>query len=98
MIARIVDLQIEPSEFEKARQLIEDVAPKVKTFKGCSYLELNFDIHKKGHVQTYSRWISEDALNQYRNSDTFLSFWKSVKPLFARPASAWSFKSHKIEV
>lgn len=98
MIARIVDLQINPSEFDKARQLIEKVAPKVRSFAGCTYLELNFDIHKKGHVQTYSRWTSEEALNTYRSSDTFLDFWKTVKPLFARPASAWSFLSHKIDV
>lgn len=98
MIARIVDLQINPSEFERARILIEEVAPKVRSFEGCTYLELNFDIHKKGHVQTYSRWTSEAALNLYRNSDTFLTFWKSIKPLFARPASAWSFQSHKIEI
>jgi quinol monooxygenase YgiN len=52
MIARIVDLQINPSEFDRARQLIEEVAPKVRSFAGCTYLELNFDIHKKGHVQT----------------------------------------------
>jgi len=98
MIVRIVDLQIEQSEFELAQQLIEEVAPKVRSFEGCSYLELNYDLHKKGHIQTYSRWASEKDLNYYRDSDTFLSFWKKVKPLFARPASAWSFQTRQIDL
>jgi len=96
MITRIVDLKFNPSDSDRARQLIEEVAPKVRRFSGCHYLELNFDIHKKDHVQTYSRWTSEESLNIYRDSDTFLNFWKSIKPLFARPASAWSFQSSEI--
>jgi len=98
MIVRIVDLQIQLSEFLKARELIEEVAPKVRDFEGCFYLELNYDIHRKGHVQTYSRWSSEEALNKYRGSEVFIDFWKSVKPLFARQASAWSFQTHVIDV
>lgn len=98
MIIRVVDLQIQPEAFVKAKSLLDEVAPKVRGFEGCLHLELNFDIHRKGHIQTYSKWVSEEALNVYRNSEVFIIFWKSIKPLFLRPASAWSFKSQEIEL
>ena len=98
MIIRIVDLQIQERHIERAKELISEVAPKVRAFNGCLYLELNYDLHKLGHVQTYSRWISEDHLNEYRDSDVFLSFWKNLKPLFEIPARAWSFESREITI
>lgn len=98
MIIRIVDLQIHPDQIEKAKELLMEVAPKVRNFNGCHYLELLFDIHKSGHVQTYSKWSAEKDLNSYRDSELFIKFWKSIKPLFERPAQAWSFEPGKVLV
>ena len=90
MIARFVDLQIKPEHLDRAKVLLEEVAPKVRAMKGCNFLEILTDIHQIGHFTTYSYWDSEDDLNQYRDSETFKSFWDEIKPLFEQSARAWS--------
>jgi quinol monooxygenase YgiN len=40
---------------------------------------------------THSHWKSEEALEQYRNSDLFQSTWSTVKPLFAARPEAHSY-------
>lgn len=90
MIVRIVELQIQPEKMPEAQVLLEEVAPKVRAMPGCNYLEILADVHKHGHVTTYSYWDSEADLNTYRDSEVFISFWKSVKTMFAEKARAWS--------
>ncbi len=90
MITRIVELQIQAEQIGAAKKLLEDVAPKVRNMPGCRRLEIMFDIHRKGRVTTYSYWESETNLNEYRDSDVFLVFWKAIKPMFSEKARAWS--------
>ncbi len=43
---------------------------------------------------TYSRWQSEAALNQYRDSELFKSVWSFTKALFFRKASGIQLKKN----
>jgi heme-degrading monooxygenase HmoA len=43
---------------------------------------------------TYSIWDSEEALNNYRDSELFGELWPKIKPWFAAKAEAWSVKTH----
>jgi quinol monooxygenase YgiN len=90
MIIRIVELSIEPGRLDDAKQLLKEVAPKVRAMKGCSFLEILNDIHDTSHFTTYSYWDSEADLNAYRDSETFMKFWRAIKPHFKAKARAWS--------
>lgn len=90
MIVRIVELSLQPDKLVQSKILLEEVAPKVRAMKGCSFLEILDDIHDESRFTTYSYWDSEEDLNRYRDSETFVNFWKALKPNFKAKARAWS--------
>jgi len=90
MIVRVVELKFEKENIPFALEKLESIAPKVRAMEGCSYLEISSGIKDKGMILTYSHWTGTDALNTYRNSLTFINFWRDIKKLFAEPARAWS--------
>jgi heme-degrading monooxygenase HmoA len=68
---------------------------KIRNFPGCRHLELWQDADFKNIFMTYSFWDSEEALEQYRDSELFKSVWTYTKTLFADKPTAFSAK--KIE-
>ena len=68
---------------------------KIRNFPGCRHLELWQDADFKNIFMTYRFWDSEEALEQYRDSELFKSVWAYTKTLFADKATAFSAK--KIE-
>jgi quinol monooxygenase YgiN len=65
---------------------------KIRNFPGCRHLELWQDENFKNIFMTYSFWDSEEALEQYRDSELFKSVWAVTKPLFAEKPFAFSSK------
>lgn len=90
MIVRVVELKFEKENLQLALKKLEDIAPKVRSMEGCSFLEISSGLKDKGMILTYSYWSSSEALNDYRNSETFINFWRDIKKLFSDPARAWS--------
>ncbi|MFN2424519.1 MAG: putative quinol monooxygenase [Cryomorphaceae bacterium] len=90
MIHRFVKLKFARRDIPEIKPLFESIAPKVRGFEGCKYLEILYDVRDSGKVVTYSHWESEAHLETYRNSEVFQSFWSLVKPRFIKPAEAWS--------
>lgn len=90
MIIRVVRLNFFSEKIETAEKHLTAIAPKVRAMQGCTFLEISQDIHNPANWTTYSHWDSELDLNAYRQSDTFKTFWGEIKPLFAKPAIAWS--------
>lgn len=90
MIVRLVELTIQEENLPRAKEYLAEVAPKVRGFRGCSFLQILSDIHHPAHITTFSYWSSEEDLNAYRHSDVFKSFWGKIKPLFAASPRAWS--------
>ena len=39
---------------------------------------------------TYSYWVNEDALNNYKYSELFQGIWAVTKPMFNAKPEAWS--------
>jgi quinol monooxygenase YgiN len=64
----------------------------IRNFPGCTHLELWRDLDSENIFTTYSHWESEEALNQYRDSELFKSVWSYTKALFAEKAQAFSSK------
>jgi heme-degrading monooxygenase HmoA len=67
----------------------------IRNFPGCHHLELWEDENDATIFLTYSHWESEEALNQYRDSELFKKVWSYTKQLFA--AKPVAFSSKKIE-
>ncbi len=64
--------------------------PVICGFKGCLGVVLLKDTKSNNTFFTYSKWESEDALENYRKSQIFGSIWKKTKALFSEKAQAWS--------
>jgi heme-degrading monooxygenase HmoA len=77
---------------EEFAGIFHRVKNKIKTFRGCIFIELLQDIEDPTIFRTYSVWSSEADLERYRHSDLFKETWASVKVLFAKPAEASSMR------
>lgn len=92
MITRIVKLTIKPVHLHDFLSTYRQSQELIKNFDGCLELRLLQDKSANNIVYTFSKWRSERDLEQYRNSNTFIEIWRSVKPLFAAKAEAWSMQ------
>lgn len=90
MITRIVRMEFHPDRVDDFLKVFEANKNRIAGYPGCLRLELHRNINEPQILYTISRWISEDALNDYRASELFLSTWKQTKIHFAAPAQAWS--------
>ena len=90
MITRIVRMEFHPDRVDDFLKVFEANKNRIAGYPGCLRLELHRNISEPQTLYTISRWISEDALNDYRASELFLSTWKQTKIHFAAPAQAWS--------
>ncbi len=71
-------------------QNFEKNKTKIRAFEGCTFLELYRDKNDTSIFFTYSYWKSDEALENYRESELFKSVWSKVKPLFSIRPEAWS--------
>lgn len=95
MIIRVVRMTFQEDRVEDFLQNFEVNKEKIRNFQGCRYLELWQDAQHKNIFMTYSHWESEEALNQYRDSELFKTVWGYTKTLFA--AKPMAFSAKKIE-
>ena len=63
---------------------------KIKSSKGCNFLELYRDKTNPTIFFTYSYWESDLDLENYRNSELFKNVWSITKQLFEDKPEAWS--------
>ena len=76
--------------FLKSFELVKE---KIRTFDGCSHLELYQDKNDPAIFFTYSKWEKESDLMNYKASNLFRNVWATTKPLFRSKAQAWSVNS-----
>lgn len=92
MIIRIVRMTFQEDKVKDFRDNFEANREKIRNFPGCRYLELWQDAQHQNIFVTYSHWESEEALDQYRDSELFKSVWGYTKTLFAEKPIAFSAK------
>ncbi len=92
MLIRIVRMTFRPEAITAFLENFEANKNSIRNFPGCCHLELWEDHHSKNIFMTYSHWESEEALNQYRDSELFKSVWSFTKALFAEKPQAFSSK------
>jgi quinol monooxygenase YgiN len=90
MIYRFVKLSIQEAHRQTFIDIVKNVQPQILGFGGCTFLQLVQDLEQPSKFMTFSHWESQIALDNYRNSELFIGFWKQVKPLFSEKAEAWS--------
>ncbi|MDO1500480.1 antibiotic biosynthesis monooxygenase family protein [Winogradskyella maritima] len=96
MLVRVVKLSFKPEDIETFLANFETNKDKIRNFEGCEHLELWQDEYKSNQFFTYSHWVSEDALNNYRQSELFKNVWSKTKPLFNAKPEAWSVRQKAI--
>lgn len=94
MLIRIVKLHFQEDKIEDFLSFFETVKQKVNTFPGCNGMKLLRDLNTPEIVMTYSHWENEQALDNYRTSETFGKIWPTIKPWFAEKPEAWSVYEH----
>ena len=90
MIKRIVKMEFRPEEVENFKHLFDSNKTKIRSFEGCTHLELWQDVNAPHIFMTYSFWHSEENLNAYRASELFKDVWSQTKIKFAQKPMAWS--------
>ena len=72
------------------KAMFEERKGTIKSFRGCTHLELWQDSKQPNVFFTYSNWNSEEDLNHYRYSEFFKETWGLTKTMFKEKAQAWS--------
>lgn len=90
MIKRIVKMSFHPEKIDEFLTLFESVKNKIRSSEGCEHLELLQDQKNPSIIFTYSYWLEERYLDQYRYSNLFESTWAKTKKLFNDKPEAWS--------
>ena len=90
MITRLVKLTLQSSQVDDFISLFHSTRESIRSFPGCSGVQLFRDLQDKDIVFTYSTWDSTEALETYRKSDLFRITWEKAKKCFSKPAEAWS--------
>ena len=94
MLTRIVKITFQEEKLPEFFKHFDSVKWKVATFPGCNGMKLLQDVSNPSIVMTYSVWDSEEALNNYRDSELFGELWPKIKPWFAAKAEAWSVEEY----
>lgn len=90
MTKRIVKMIFKMEEIENFLSLFETVKHKIKNTEGCQHLELWQDKINPQLLFTYSIWLSDEHLENYRKSMLFEDTWAKTKILFDGKPEAWS--------
>lgn len=96
MIIRIVKMTFEPKKVKEFISIFNDSKKHIRNFKGCTHLQLLYDVNDPHVFFTYSYWESEDDLEIYRDSELFKSVWDKAKVLFLTKPEAWSLIQSEI--
>lgn len=89
-MVRIVKLTLKPSHVDDFLNHFETVKTSINDFPGCLGMQLLQDKKGGNILFTYSKWETEQDLENYRNSALFKSIWPTVKNWFEAKAEAWS--------
>ncbi len=82
MIVRLVCMKVKREKLDEFRAIYESVCDRIRSFPGCTFLQLLLDTDGEGNLYTISHWRSEKDLEAYRHSPFFQGVWDRLKPLF----------------
>lgn len=86
-------MSFEPQYIETFQDFFAARKDTIRSFEGCTFLELWQDVNHPHIFFTHSIWESEEHLNRYRFSEFFKETWVATKAMFADKAQAWSVQT-----
>jgi heme-degrading monooxygenase HmoA len=92
MIIRIVRMHFTEAGVSEFLDIFNANKERIRSFPGCSHLQLLKDVDDPNTYSTLSYWDSEQSLENYRKSELFGSVWGRVKTLFAERSQAFSLE------
>jgi len=95
MIIRIVKMTFIPDQIETFMQIFAGAQKKIESFPGCKGVDLTRDLRQPNIYITISIWENLESLDQYRESELFISTWAQTKILFSERPDAWSLEKLK---
>lgn len=90
MIIRIVKMEFEEQRIPDFLRIFAESRTKIRSFPGCTHLQLLQGEADPRVFFTYSHWDGEDDLDAYRRSDLFRTVWRNTRKLFRKAPKAWS--------
>lgn len=96
MLIRIVKMTFMADKVDAFTALFEERKEKIRSFPGCTHLELWQDNVHQHVFFTYSVWQQEEDLAHYRNSAFFKDTWTQTKQLFSAKAEAYSIRQRVV--
>jgi len=90
MIKRIVKMSFDPEKVNDFKNIYQQNWTKIKSFDGCQHVELLQSESSPNTFFTFSIWMSEEHLNNYRHSPLFEQVWSATKILFNDKPQAWT--------
>jgi quinol monooxygenase YgiN len=96
MIIRIVRMTFAPEKREDFLNIFNANKSDIRSFPGCTHLELHRDVDQQNIFATYSYWENKEDLENYRQSDLFKNVWSETKALFSEKPEAFSHEREMI--
>lgn len=96
MILRVVCMTFNAEHIETFIRYFEARKQLIRNFEGCLHLELWQQQNDDTVFFTYSTWINEEALENYRQSDFFKETWSETKKMFAQKPQAWTVNRKQV--
>jgi quinol monooxygenase YgiN len=89
-ILRIVRLSFKSENIPDFMDIFHKSQPLIEAFEGCFSVKLKKDASMPNVFYTVSEWQNEEALENYRHSELFISTWAKTKVLFNDRPQAFS--------
>jgi quinol monooxygenase YgiN len=88
---RWVEMPVWPERADTVRELLLRQAPLTRSFPGC--LALTLYESKGSTFYSLSSWVDAEALERYRASSVFRTFWATLRPHFREAPRAVSLQT-----
>ena len=83
-------MSFNPEKVDEFKKIYEQNWTRIKSFEGCKHVELLQSESTPTTFFTFSIWVSEAHLNNYRHSELFEKVWSATKVLFNDKPQAWT--------
>jgi heme-degrading monooxygenase HmoA len=95
-ILRLVRMVFREEKISDFLEMFEERKSTIRSFPGCSHLELWRETGQANAFFTYSIWETEHDLDHYRYSPFFKETWTLTKTFFKEKAQAWTLTKSEI--
>jgi heme-degrading monooxygenase HmoA len=92
MLIRIVRMHFTEAGVEKFLDIFDEHKQSIRSFPGCSLLQLLKDADDPLCYSTLSHWDNDESLENYRKSELFGKVWGIAKSLFSERSHAFSLE------